>query len=62
MSTLLILGSEVTTFEVVVDEAHGLHEGVGGGGADEGPAAFFEVLAEGGGLGGGGEALRLGPS
>ena len=54
--------SSVAASEVVVDEAHGLHEGVGGGGADEGPAASFEVLTEGDGLGGGGEGSCLGPS
>ena len=32
--------------DVVVHEAHGLHEGVGGRRADEGPAALLEVLAE----------------
>jgi len=36
-----------TAFEVIIDESHGLHEGVAGGGADEGPAALFEVLTEG---------------
>ena len=31
-------------FEVVVDQAHGLHEGVAGGGADEVEAAFAQVF------------------
>ena len=43
---LAFLAAEAA-FDVVVDEAHGLHEGVAGGGADEGEAAFAEVLAEG---------------
>lgn len=31
---------------VVVDHADGLHVGVDDGGADEGEAAFFEILAD----------------
>lgn len=53
--------SKVAALKVVVDEAHRLHEGVAGGGTDEGPAPFFEVPAEGGGFGGGGEGLGFGP-
>src|SRR5438445_144238 len=32
--------------QVVVDQAHGLHEGVDGGGADERPAPAPEILAQ----------------
>ena len=45
---------EVAALEVIVDDAHGLHEGVSGGGADEFPAAFFEIFGESNGFGGGG--------
>lgn len=38
----------MTALKVVINEAHGLHEGVAGGGPNEGPAPLFEVLAEGG--------------
>ena len=31
-------------FEVIVDQAHGLHEGVAGGGSDEVEAAFAQVF------------------
>ncbi len=31
----------ITALKVIVDDAHGLHEGVDGCGADEGPAALF---------------------
>ena len=56
----VILGA-VATLEVVVDQTHGLHEGVTGGGSNEGPATLFEILAEGGGFRRGSESLRLGP-
>lgn len=48
--------------EVIIDEAHGLHEGVASGWADEGPAAFFEILAESDGFWGGREGLSFLPS
>lgn len=40
-------GAGVTALEMVVDDAHGLHEGVAGGGADEFPAAFLEGFGKG---------------
>ena len=40
---------------MVVDHAAGLHEGVGGGGADEFPASLLELFGETGGGGGNGE-------
>ena len=40
---------------MVVDHAAGLHEGIGGGGADKLPAAFFELFGEAGRSGGDGE-------
>ena len=33
-----------TTLEMVVDQAHRLHEGVDGGRADKAPAAFLQLL------------------
>ncbi len=46
--------ADVAAFEVIVDEAHGLHEGVDGGGSDEAPAAFLEVFGKSFGFFGGG--------
>jgi len=31
---------------VIINQTHGLHEGIAGGGADEAEAALEEVLAE----------------
>ena len=39
-------GADGAALEVVVDQAHGLHEGVDGGRADEAPAAALQFLAE----------------
>ena len=40
----LDLGTAEAGFEVVVDQAHGLHEGVASGGADEVEAALAQVF------------------
>lgn len=47
--------------EVVVDETHGLHQGVAGGGAKERPASFLEILAEGDRFRASGESAGFGP-
>ncbi len=47
---------------MVVHKAHSLHKGVAGGGADEGPAPPFEILAQRRGFGSGGELSGLGMS
>lgn len=47
--------------EVVVNEPHGLHEGVAGGGAKERPASFLEILAERDCFGASGESAGVGP-
>src|SRR5512138_2763631 len=42
----LCSGADDAALGVVVDEAHGLHEGVGRGGADEAPALLLQVLRQ----------------
>ena len=38
----------MTALNVVIYQAHRLHEGVGGGGANKRPSALFEVFTESG--------------
>src|SRR5690348_2108698 len=45
---LLDLGIGETARQVMVEQAHRLHERLHGGGADERPASLLQVLAEGG--------------
>ena len=54
----LDLGADHAALHMVVDQAHGLDEGVGRGRTDEAPAAFLQVLREGDGGFRGGLALR----
>src|SRR5688572_14244173 len=60
LSRLLALRPRHAVFDMVVDQAHGLHEGVDGGGADEFPAILLERLRQRGRLrrGRGGRARR----
>lgn len=51
----------VTAVEVVVNQAHGLHESVASGGTDKAPASFLEILAESDRFGRGGQCLGFGP-
>lgn len=51
---MLFLGdalADVTATEVVVEQAHRLHKGIGGGGTDEFPPTFLQILGHGGGFG-----------
>src|SRR5450830_122640 len=50
--------ARMAALQVVVDQAHGLHEGVHGGGADKTPAAFLQVFGQGHRFGRSGQALQ----
>src|SRR5687768_6427110 len=43
----LDLRTHEAIIDVIVDEAHRLHEGITGGRTDEGPATLFEILRQG---------------
>jgi len=47
LARLIHLGAHNAALGVVVDQAHGLHEGEDRGGAHELPAALFQVFGHG---------------
>ena len=48
-----------TAFSMIIDQSHGLHEGIGGGRFDKFPAPLFQVFRQGNRFRGCGHALRL---